>query len=411
MNRHQRPLEAPQLTSLQPASRPESLAGLTGRPAAGVGGPVTGRPGRGRAEGLPEQPWLPGGPGDILLVTAFDFLRNEVARIAAAAGGQLRCVDDAAGAAPYWDASGTVLVGSDIRELPPRRRAPAVLVGTSGEGDSLWHLAAALGAERVAVLPDAAGWLAEYLARSRSPEAGGLVIGVTGGCGGAGASTAAIWLAQAAAGLGASTLLVDGDPWGGGLELALAAEESQGLRWPDLTDASGSIDPEQLRHSLPVAGGFSFLSWPGSREKPAAIPATTLAAVLDAARRGYEIVVVDIGRAAEPFRHFAWDCDRILLVIPARLKAAVAAARLVQELPPVETGMLVRGSTKAALDPALMSEAVRLPIHGYIPEIRGAVAATESGSLLEVGKRRSVRRFAAGVLDAVDDVLLPADMS
>ncbi len=359
----------------------------------------------------PDESWLPGGPGEILLVTAFDFLRHEVARIVAAAGGQLRCVDDAGQAAPFWDSAEAVLVGSDITELPGRRRAPAVLVGTNGEGDSLWHLAASLGAERVAVLPDAAGWLAEHLARSRSPEAGGLVVGVTGGCGGAGASTAAIWLCQAAAGLGASTLLIDGDPWGGGLELALAAEESPGLRWPGLAEASGSIDPEQLRQSLPTAGGFSFLSWPGSRDRPAAVPSATLAGVMDAARRGYEVVVVDLGRAAEPVQQFAWDCDRMLIVIPPRLKAAVAAARLVQELPPIETGLLVRGRAKAGLDAALISEAVRLPIHGYIPELRGTAAATESGNLLELGKRRNVRRFAAGVLDAVDDVLLPADMS
>lgn len=403
MNRHQRSPDASGLQAVHPT------LSLPGHPGIRTAPDPGGTPGT--TLDPSNESWLPGGSGEILLVTAFDFLRHEVARIVAAAGGQLRCVEDAGQAAPFWDSAEAVLVGSDITELPGRRRAPAVLVGTSGEGDSLWHRAASLGAERVAVLPDAAAWLAEHLARSRSPEAGGLVIGVTGGCGGAGASTIAIWLCQAAAGLGASTLLIDGDPWGGGLELALAAEESPGLRWPGLAEASGSIDPEQLRQSLPTAGGFSFLSWPGSRERPAAVPSATLAGVMDAARRGFEAVVVDIGRAAEPFQHFAWDCDRMLIVIPPHLKAAVAAARLVQELPPIETGLLVRGRARAVLDAALISEAVRLPIHGYIPELRGTAAATESGHLLELGKRRAVRRFAAGVLDAVDDVLLPADMS
>ena len=37
--------------------------------------------------------------------------------------------------------------------------------------------------------------------------------------------------------MGARVLLIDGDPWGGGLELALAAEEEPGLRWPDLAEA------------------------------------------------------------------------------------------------------------------------------------------------------------------------------
>jgi secretion/DNA translocation related CpaE-like protein len=353
--------------------------------------------------------WLPADTDEVLLVTGFDFLQGEVERIVAAAGGLLRVVADVSEAAPYWDSAAAVLVGSDIRELPPRRRAPAVLVGLSGEGDSLWHLAAAIGAQRVAVLPDAAAWLAEYLSRSRSPEAGGLVLGVTGGCGGAGATTAAIWIAQAAAGLGARVLLVDADPWGGGLELALAAEESPGLRWPDLADASGSIDPGQLADALPVAGGFSFLSWPGSRERPPAVDAATVGGVLDAARRGYELVVVDIGRNVEPLRTFAWDCDRLLVVVPAQLKAAVASARLLQELPPVDSALVIRGRAGAALDGTLIAESVGLPLHGVMPEVRGTAGAAELGRLLEQGKRRSVRRFAASVLELLDGGLPAGD--
>ncbi|WP_240987283.1 septum site-determining protein Ssd [Arthrobacter sp. Soil736] len=356
------------------------------------------------------EPWLPVEANEVLLVTAFDFLQAEVERIVAAAGGRLRVATDIAEAAPYWDSAAAVLLGSDIRDLPPRRRAPAVLVGLSGEGDALWHLGAALGAQRVAVLPDAAAWLAEYLSRSRAPEAGGVVLGVTGGCGGAGATTAAIWLAQAAAGLGARVLLVDADPWGGGLELALAAEESPGLRWPDLSDASGSIDPGQLADALPLAGGFSFLSWPGTRERPPAVDSASVGGVLDAARRGYELVIVDIGRNAEPLRTFAWDCDRLLIVVPAQLKAAVAAARLLQELPPVESALLVRGKAGVALDGALIAESVGLPLHGRMPEVRGTAAAAELGRLLEHGKRKSVRRFAASVLDLLDDELLAGDI-
>lgn len=345
------------------------------------------------------EPWLPGDSTVTLLVTASAVLRGEVERIVAAAGGQLRTAADIAEAAPFWDAAGTVLVGSDIREFPPRRRAPAVLVGLGGDGDSLWHLAAAIGAERVAVLPDASVWLAEYLSRSRSPAAGGFVLGVTGGCGGAGATTAAVWLAQAAARQGARVLLVDGDPWGGGLELVLAAEETAGLRWPDLAGASGSIDPRQLGEALPRIDGFSFLSWPGSRDPHAGMDAVTVAGVLDAARRGYELVVVDIGRGREALRAFAWDCDRIVIIAPAQLRAAVATARLLQDLPPVETALVIRRRAGTALDGALVAESVGLPLCGIMPDVRGAAAATELGRLLDTGRRRSVRRFAAAVLD------------
>ncbi|WP_427129304.1 hypothetical protein [Pseudarthrobacter sp. S9] len=98
-------------------------------------------------------PWIPDESAETLLVTGFEVLRSEVERIVAAAGGHLRTVQDVVEAAPFWDTAAAVLVGSDIRELPPRRRAPAVLVGLNGDGDSLWHLAAAIGAERSPCCP------------------------------------------------------------------------------------------------------------------------------------------------------------------------------------------------------------------------------------------------------------------
>ncbi len=349
------------------------------------------------------EPWLPGESTVTLLVTGSAVLCGEVERIVAAAGGQLRTAAGLEEAAPFWDAAAAVLVGSDIRGLPPRRRAPAVLVGLSGDGESLWQLAAAIGAERVAVLPDASVWLAEYLSRSRAPEAGGFVLGITGGCGGAGATTAAVWLAQAAARHGTSVLLVDGDPWGGGMELVLAAEETAGLRWPDLAGASGSIDPQQFREALPRIEGFSFLSWPGTRGPHAGMDAATVAGVLDAARRGYELVVVDIGRGREAQRAFAWDCDRIVVIAPAQLRAAVATARLLQDLPPVETALVIRRRAGAALDGALIAESVGLPLGAIMPDVRGAAAATELGRLLDTGRQRNVRRFAAAVLDPGGD--------
>ena len=347
----------------------------------------------------PEQvPWIRGDSAEILLVTGIDVLRDEVERIVAAAGAELRTVQDVAEAAPFWDAAAAVLVGSDVRGLPPRRRAPAVLLGLSGDGDGLWQLAAAVGAERVAVLPDAAAWLAEYLSRSRAPEAGGLVLGLTGGCGGAGATTAAAWIAQAAAGTGIRVLLIDGDPYGGGLELSLAAEDVPGLRWPDLAGVSGSIDPAQLYDALPVAGGFAFLSWPGTRDRASGVDAVTVAAVLDAARRGSELVVLDIGREREALRAFAGECDRIIVVAPTRLKAAVATAWLLQELPVGDTALVVRAGPGAALDAPLIADSVGLALQGIMPEIKGLAGATELGRLLEAGRQRAVRRFATGVL-------------
>lgn len=382
MSRHQQPGSGP-----GPRSGP--LPGLgSGQEPGGAPGPGSGA-----------TPWLPEESSENLLVTGSELLRGEVERVVAASGGQLRTVENLREAAPFWDTAPVVLLGSDLADLPPRGRSPAVLVGLNADGDGLWHLAAAIGAERVAVLPDAASWLAEYLTRSRSPGSGGTVLGIVGGCGGAGASTAAVWLAHAAAQEGLRVLLVDGDPWGGGLELALAAEEMPGLRWPDLADASGTIDPRQLADSLPLAGGFPFLSWPGNKERHNGVDHAVVAGVLDAARRGHELVLVDIGRGREELRSLASECDRIIVVAPAQLRAVVATARLLQDLPAVETVLVVRGKSGAVLDAELIAESVGLPLAGIMPDVRSAAAATELGRLLDAGRRRRVRRFAAMMLD------------
>ncbi len=347
-----------------------------------------------------DESWVPPASPETLLVTRKEPLREEVERIVGAVGGTLRTVADTDAAGPYWDAAAAVLVGSDIREVPRRRKPPAVLIGVAGDAEGLWELAAALGAERVAVLPDAASWLAEFLASSRKVETGGLVLGITGGCGGAGASTAAIWIAQSAARAGLRVVLVDADPFGGGLELAMAAEETPGLRWKDLAGVSGSLDPEQLCNALPTIGGFSFLSWSGSRDRATEVDAATVAGILDAARRGCELVVLDIGRARESLAAYVGECDRLVVIVRAEVRAALATARLLEALPAVDAALVVRGRTGSDIEASLMAEAVGLPLQGIMPELARAAEATEHGRLMEMGLQRSVRRFAAGVLGA-----------
>ena len=51
------------------------------------------------------------------------------------------------------------------------------------------------------------------------------------------------------------------------------------------------------------------------------------------------------------------------------------------------------------VDAQLIAESLGLPLLGILPEIRGAAAGTELGRLLELGRRKSVNRFARGVLE------------
>ncbi|XTR50813.1 hypothetical protein ACOM2C_09775 [Pseudarthrobacter sp. So.54] len=86
-------------------------------------------------------------------------------------------------------------------------------------------------------------------------------------------------------------------------------------------------------------------------------------------------------------------------MVPALLRAAVAAARLLEDLPGVETVLVVRSSPGAALDAELIAESVGLPLAGVLPDVRQAPGATERGRLLDTGRQRKVRLFAGIVLD------------
>ncbi|WP_422934176.1 septum site-determining protein Ssd [Sinomonas sp. P47F7] len=348
----------------------------------------------------------------VMCVTGDPMLLEDCARVAAVAGARLE------GSAGFGDAPAVwgerpLLLGADVDDVPPRLRGDLVLVGRSSERERLWGRAAEMGVEHVAELPEAAGWLVEFLGRRRIRAAEGAVLGVVGGCGGAGASTTAALLAAAAAARGHATVLVDGDRVGGGLELCLADESPPGLAWPDLAAASGSINPDQLAAALPVVGGLTLLSWPAGTGPAAPMASAASSGVIEAARRAFELVVVDVGRGREGIEEFGWACERVLVVVPGRLRAALAGARVVQELPPVPAGVLVRGGVAEGIDRERLAEVVGAPLVARLPELRSVRTAAESGRLLELARTRHVRRMAADVLDGflapaeADGVLAP----
>ncbi|GAB4098219.1 septum site-determining protein Ssd [Sinomonas halotolerans] len=353
-----------------------------------------------QSAGGPAGPWLPPDGTAVCCVTADQALLEECARAAAVAGVPFEAAPTAEQAEGLWSRSDIVLLGADVHEVPPQRRSSTVLVARGADRAQLWQRAAALGVEHVAELPDAAGWLVEFLGRRRADGPAGAVLGVLGGCGGAGASTAAALLAGACALAGSSTLLVDGDRLAGGLEAALSEHPPSGLHWPDLVGASGQINPGQLSGSVPQLGGLSMLSWPAGAQRAARVPASVVSGVLDAARSAYDLVVVDIGRGRESLEDFAWSSDRLLMVVPGRLGAVLSAAQLIHELPPVPLGAVVRGPFAEGIDAEQISEAVGCPLAARLPRLRGAGAAAEAGTLLSLARLRRVRSFAAQVLEA-----------
>ncbi len=127
-------------------------------------------------------------------------LADEVARLAAAAGCDPQRVTDFATAREQWHCAALVLLdvgaamASATAGLP--RRDGVVIVSTDGDPE-VWQSAVAVGAQHVAVLPDAEAWLVGRLADAvESPADPGRVLAVLGGRGGAGASVFATAVAN-----------------------------------------------------------------------------------------------------------------------------------------------------------------------------------------------------------------------
>lgn len=92
-------------------------------------------------------------------------------------------------------------------------------------------------------------------------------------------------------------MLVDGDPLGGGIDVLLGGEESEGLRWPDFARSKGRVGGGALEESLPALHGLRVLSW--GRGDEVVVPPQAMRSVLAAARRLGGVVVVDLPRRVD----------------------------------------------------------------------------------------------------------------
>ncbi len=365
-------------------------------------------------------PWLPRRDTTVVLLSGCPELQGAVGRVSAAAAVELLVGQSIEEVSGKWDDVAAVLLDADVLADEAIDaglagwRGPTVVVGFPHAAAQMWQQAERLGADRVAILPDSAPWLANYLSFLRNPVAGTGVLGIVGGCGGAGASTLSVLVAAAAATQGTRTLLVDGDPWGGGLCTALAAVEVPGLRWPELLRASGAINPEHLAASLPQAGNLSLLSWDSGLEQQAAGGLPRVSAmpragpglearsaaeeVMRAARGAYGLVVVDLARSPESFATLAARCNGLLVVVPGRMRAVAATLHMLDAMAPMPAAVVVRGPLAEGVDAAMVADTVGLPLVGTFSQLRGVGEALASQRLPELLRRRAVRGVVAHVL-------------
>lgn len=331
-----------------------------------------------------------------LIVTEDLALLDDLLRLCAAAGAEPEVHHTVPEHRASWTEAPLVLVGDDAaaRCRGATRRPGVILVGRdrggladpavgpAGGDPEVWRRAVEIGADCVLRLPDAESWLVDRIADAA--EGAGqqaLTVGVIGGRGGAGASTLACALALAGARTGRRTLLVDGDPLGGGLDVLLGGERAEGRRWPDFVASKGRVGGGALEESLPSVRGLRVLSW--DRGDSVLVPADAMRAVLAAARRRGGIVVVDLPRRIDAAVSEALaQLDLGLLVVPGELRAVAAAHRVATHAGAVlrDLRAVVRGPYASGLDDQWVADTLGLPLVGELPHDPDLLAVLDSGA-------------------------------
>ncbi|MEO6090844.1 MAG: septum site-determining protein Ssd [Umezawaea sp.] len=337
-------------------------------------------------------------------------LLDDLLRLAAAAGCDLDRVPDAAALRTRWKDAPVVLLDEwgafECRLLDLPRRTGVYLVCTQPPSPPVWPEAVALGLERVVELPAAEQWLAGALAdlAEGPPSPDGRVIAFLGGRGGAGASVLAAAVGHAVLTSGGHGLLIDCDPLGGGLDLTLGTESAEGPRWPELHLTGGRVAASALHSALPSRtakhGRLTVLSCDrdGRGPEPDAV-----AAVVEAGRRAGETVVCDLPRQLTDAACAALDrADLAVLVVPAEVRATVAAKRMAQRITErgVKLGVVVRAPGPTGLRGKEIAAAVGYPLLTTMRPEPGLAIALDRGRFPE-GTRGPLARAARTVLAAL----------
>ncbi|WOQ17622.1 septum site-determining protein Ssd [Raineyella sp. W15-4] len=308
-----------------------------------------------------------------------------------------------------WSATDAVLITVDaapaVAELGLPARDGVHLLGAETDVDELCRWSGPLGASLVVVPRDT-----PVLGRALGgppPREGARTLAVVSGGGGAGASTTAAGLAGAAALDGHRPVLVDLDPWAGGIDLLLGAERSPGWRWDDLARAHGGVG--SLAGRLPGGGGVDVITMgrtPGDR-----LPDDrAVDSVLAAARATYDLVVLDVSPRPPWDRHLA-RAGTVLVVAGPGVRQLASARQIALHcgedgLEPAIAARRGGGGPTREADRQLVAETVGFPVAGMLPhDARLPVAAERGDPPWRVARRAWVA--ACGDLLATFDALRP----
>lgn len=345
----------------------------------------------------------PGATAPLVVLTAEERLLELVLPVCAAAGAEPVVHPDPGAARADWGTATAVLVGVDQAEplaaavLP--QRIGVFVVGEQADAEQVVGCSGPLGAA-VALLPAGSRRLVSALVEAKAARHG-LTVSVVPGSGGAGASTFAAALAYAAAWSGRRSLLVDLDPWSGGVDLLLGLEQSPGWRWPRLAAAEGNLG--DLTGHLPSVDGVDVLA-PARGREFVDLDTGAVRAVLRSARRTHDLVVVDSGRGLDAGRREALLQSAVtLLVADLTLRGLAAAARVRDALSTscTDLRLVARTGSHKAIDAATAADRLGLPLLTRVPDDAAAAAAAERGEPPARSPRSRLGRCCEAVLAAI----------
>jgi MinD-like ATPase involved in chromosome partitioning or flagellar assembly len=263
----------------------------------------------------------------------------------------------------------------------------------------------------------------------------GQIIAVMPASGGVGATSLAAAIAVRAAMAHRSAVVVDLDPWSGGLDVTFGLEQEPGWRWDRLEESDGVVDGLRLAERLPRTLDVAVLAMPlpspaGGRPDPDPVPvgspgevgrpeAGTAAApekwiarihdVVVGLAEAHDVTVLDLGRDDRVLRQVVPLVDALVIVAGVRtteLAAAAAAVPTVQALG-ADPWVVLRGPGAGEVEDLVIDEldvevvAVFADDHRVVGEVAEGIPPgyRGRGPLVSVADRLLLR------LVAVDDEL------
>jgi Mrp family chromosome partitioning ATPase len=241
-----------------------------------------------------------------------------------------------------------------------------------------------------------------------------MIVCVTSGKGGPGATVLAVNLAVAFSETGRNCLLLDLDPSGGDIGVYLDPDRLDPRRGllPLLKLERGDVTKDSIgRESQAIGGGLWVLL--GLVRPAPDLLGGRIANLIETARELADVVVVDLGRAVpgSPSLEACTFADRVMVAACADLQGALAAERALTLIPRATEVVATKVSTRRSADVVELAEALGRPIATSIPLLKSPVSSRRGRRVRRelsrlVAQPPPIEKTAAPALEDLKEVII-----